>query len=80
MASLIQLPNPAAGQITQRNLAEYRLLRKEVREARHRLRVMRDELTNRLREGAGVEDGITEVELVTLKRGNKSVERLVVRG
>jgi hypothetical protein len=79
VASIIRMPGAATDQITQRDLAEYRLLAKEFYEARLLLRVKREEIAVKLRADASVEDGIREAELRRIGRGGKTVERLVVR-
>jgi len=80
MASkVVEMQKLSGTRITQRELAEYRYLRREFREASYKLRMMRDVLTYQLREGTCVEDGLNEAELITIKRGSKSFTRLVVR-
>jgi hypothetical protein len=48
--------------------------------SRMSLREKRQEIVAKLSAGAEVEDGISEAELLSVKRGTKSIMRLVVRG
>lgn len=79
MSSLIQMPRQSAGLVTQLDLAEYRVLQKELRDARLALKRQREYVAAKLREGAAVEEGMREATLLQVDAGGRTVERLIVR-
>ena len=79
MATVIQMQKPRCEQISQMDLCEYRIAVKELRLWRQCLRERRQEIMTKLAGGSTVEDGPMEAVLLTVKRGTKSIVRLVVR-
>jgi hypothetical protein len=78
-STVLQMPKPPCEQVTQNDLLEYRLFAKELRQVRLSLREKRKEILAKLLGGADVEDGISEAEIVTARRGDKTIVRLMVR-
>jgi hypothetical protein len=79
LAAVIEMPKPAIEEIAQLELTEYSVYVKEARMSRMNLRAKRQEIIAKLSAGAEVADGPLEAALLTVKRGTKSIVRLMVR-
>lgn len=77
MASVIPI-SKVSSQVTQQELSEYCLMKRNLTEARLEVRMAREVIVQKLRSGSSVEDGILLPALISTKHRGKKVERLLV--